>query len=953
MLQCHVRKLPVILTVLLCCLFARGDATAQQDLQDLFQRVFGVSPNLDADTVAKVKAMAPGERLNVDVDGDGRFDEQWYTDSARRHTKRPILVRVIDEDGDLPEDGRGDLDSDLYFWDWLADGSIDAVSDYQDNDGDNDVDEMGLFFGGGKRAWRQITVWWGVDVGDDNLLWYDVNGMYHQGLCQYRSHFSGDELFYQFRLSPGADTWVNLWEDPFAFYDLDGDACSEEVVRISAAGSAVVNLRYGMDADDDAHGRYTHDYDFSVTAVAPDGGLAPDAAHVAPRQIRGIATCPVLTWESTRAFSRNAPWAKALLTWDELNSNTDANARHDPNERWEGILNAPSKSGAFPQVGGPAASKLNKRVEVGESPPQPLRLYYDTADRRHHLLGATEGYLDVDFDLDGTLDAAYTYIDSDGDGVFDHRTFDADADGETDCEWPLAGNGQESPLEFEAIAPFYTSVLTKTLDDSRVFIDVASEALDEWPPAATRVRDFFSTGLGDYLPRREAGRRIRESHAGARYYLDLIRDLLFVALQKSHGTSDGWSEVAQAYGSGDYATAAELLAEMAGVSNAAPNARPCTIDGHTYRKRIPLRAANTTSRHLDDVPISLGVERLRKTAPDFNPGNCAVVMGEYWVDWIERPHQVDTLSWGDHEELVFTADLRPGETRLFYIYYEPTGQRDPDFPQLTNAVLDNPAYVAWESEVGAFRFYTGQFDFFGKHMDRLIARPERLIYPLIDVAYHKEQDWGIDALHVNKTSGLGGLTLYTNDGAHLVQSPAGEGNVAFEHRVLDRGPVRAGVEITATNVLPDAPDAPVRLRCLIYAGHQESEIRVRVPEDCRDTQVAPGLLRLPNEGAFWDADRGVMGTWGRQGDDIGLIGLGVIVPPDQADEFVELPEERRVRCALVDGGLRYWIIGGWRRGMQFPISPTHENWQGTLTELADGLHNPPEVTIGEGEIVPE
>jgi len=949
------KSLSAVSAVLASCLLAVPPCWGEPEAPDLFQRVFSTSRDLDAKIVEEVKQLPPGERLTIDTDQDGEADEQWYLDTSRRHTINPIIVRVVDEDGDLHQDGRGDLDSDLYFWDWQADGKVDVVTDYQDNDGDNDVDEMGVFFDRDRKDDKSpLAVWWGVDVGDDNLLWYDVNGTYYQRLCQYRSHFSGDEVFYQFELSDDTTEWLNMWEDPFAFYDPDGDTCSEVVVRIDAMGDKVNNLRYSIDADDDAHGRRTHDYDFSVTAIAPEGTLSPTAAHTAPRHIRGIQTHPVITWESAKAFSQNAPWAKAMLTWDEINSNTDADAQRDPNERWEGLLNAPSKSGSFPQVGGPATSNVNKRVEVAQSPPHPLRLYFDTADRRLHLIGADEGYLDVDFDMDGTVDAAYTYVDDNDDGIFDRRLFDADGDGRTDSEWPLAGNCREFPLEFEELSPFYKTLLTETLEESRAFVDVAIEAWGQWPVSAAEVADFFKTGLADYIPERQVGRRIRETPAGARYYLDLIRDRLFVSLQQRLGSHGRWTEVAEAYGQGAYKRAARRLAGIAGLPwPPVSEPRPLRVQGRTYRKRIPVHVRNVDDWHHDAFPVVVSLSELRRVAPDFNPENCAVVMGDYWVDWVEIPHQMDTWSWSAEQELSFLASLRPGEGRTFYVYFDPKGQRQTQFPQVTRAVLDHPAYVAWESEFGAFRFYTGQFDFFGKQVDRRLPKPERLIYPLIDENYHEEQDWGIDALHVGETSGLGGLTLYTDKGPYLVQSPAGEGHVAFEHRVLGAGPVRAAVEITATNVWPDEPDRPVRLRCLVYAEHQESEIRVRVPEGVENARLAPGLLKLPQESWFLDEERGVLGTWGYQGDDIGHIGLGVIVPPAQAVEILELPEERRIKCSLEKGELRYWILGEWRRGMQYPVAPTLDNWRRVLAQLADRLHNPPETTLGELETASE
>ncbi len=84
----------------------------------------------------------------------------------------------------------------------------------------------------------------------------------------------------------------------------------------------------------------------------------------------------------------------------------------------------------------------------------------------------------------------------------------------------------------------------------------------------------------------------------------------------------------------------------------------------------------------------------------------------------------------------------------------------------------------------------------------------------------------------------------------------------------------------------------------------------------------------------------MLGTWGRQGDDIGQIGVGVIVPPEQWQGIEQLDDERRVRCAIPGDVFRYWIIGTWRRGMQYPVAPTAENWQRDLEVLASDLNNP-------------
>lgn len=963
----------------LALLFAAGapaqdDATGAPKNTIVFERLFGKPRIIPPECIAEVKALPAGKSLLLDANGDGVPDEAWYLDTAYRHDKDVILVHAVDEDGDFAATGRPDTDSDLYFFDWDADGYIDVVADYVDDDGDNDVDQMGLFY---NKNWQDgkddMTVWWAMDIGDDNLLWYDVNGTYYQPLCQWRTHFSGDELFYQFRLTVDDAKWVNVWEDPFAFYDPDGDQASEVVVRVSAVGEAVKNLRYSIDADDDAYGRDTHNYDFSVTALPPAEGLSSAAWHTESLTIRGVETLPLLPWNKTKEFGQQAMWGKAMLTWDEINSNTDEKPEQDPHERWEGILNPKSKHGDFEQVGGPPSSQFNKRVEVTARPASPLALYFDEVDQRLHLLGAEYGYMDIDFNLDGTIDAAETWKDSDGDGKLDVREMDVNADGKVDIVQPLKPGEKTYALEFEELPGVYKPAIQKALKEGQAFIDTATAALGTTPADAQAVIDYFSGPLADYHPETEIGQRIRNTPAGARFFVELLRDRLYVAAKAAFGEKSGWDKVEQAYIAGKYDGAAKELAKIAGIREGIETVPPLILNGKTYTKRV---AVEVTAPEVpggpmvfQDRPVSIFIPELKSTVKDFESLNCVVVDGERWVSWKPVPHQIDTFrhmlpeyikaligalevelgsrtlrefqsqvslptgpnfdgesapqSWGAIE-LSFLADLPAGETKTYYIYYQDNLKDIAQYPKLTNAVLDNPAYIAWESDAGAYRFYTGQFDFFGKQV-RLLPREKQLVYPIIDVNYHAEQDWGIDALHVGKTSGLGGLTIYLDGKEYPVQSPAGEGHVTFEHKVLGSGPVRAAVEIIASNVFPQHPEMKVNLRCFIYARNAGTEINVQLPKGLEGATIAPGLMNLP-EGVNAQSDN-LLSVWGRQGDDIGEIGLALALDGRAKPVIQNLDVERRAVCTPETGAFRYWVRGGWLRGMQYPTSYGPENWK--------------------------
>ena len=927
----------LLLVLLLCPTATAQGADARQRL---LERAFGEAARLDPAIVARVVALPAGRRLFLDTDGDGKNNEVWYIDTAARHGKasRPLLVRAIDEDGDLDDDGGPDLDSDLYLADWRADGSVDTVVDYQDNDGDGDVDEMAMYFVKQKDRYLGnqpgLMAFWGRDLGDDNQLWYDENLTYRQVDCQYRSHFSGDEIFLMFGLVEGATEWRSINENPFVFYDPDGDGCSEVTLRLSGSGSQVDSLRYSVDADDDAFGRRTHDYDFSITAVAAGLYLPENAARTIrypdrltmPFRLRGIPTQPWIPAEHAETFARAAPWNRTLLTWDEMNANTEARVDHDPHERWEGILNQPCED--FPQVGGPATSKLNKRCELCLHPVPPLRLYYHPADRRLHLAGAEKGWLDIDFDLDGKVDALYTWLDEDGDGVLDRRRLDVDGDGVTDFDWKMEGKGvRPIPLEFRRLSGFYRPQLVKALEDSQAFIDAAKAALADGTAASDPVEEFFLHDLEAWHPDTGLGGYMRRTPAGARLYVDLLRDRLLLTLRERCGASDAWEELESCYARGDYPGAAKQVARLL------PAVEPLDPRGfEDYRRRIELRLDNRRGTQRDGWPVSFPVSRLRAVDGEFDPAGCAVVAGERWIGWRRIPHQVDGIDAAVGEEISFLVDLRAGERASYFLYYHPTRPGRAEFPAATATAEDwVPPNIGWESGRAAYRAYWGQFDFFGKKTDRLI-------YPDIGTeSYHAETPWGIDALHVDRGPGLGGLSLYSGGKAYRAYNPAGEGEVVFEKRVLVQGPVRAAVEISARNVIPETPEATMRLLCIIYAGRQETEIRAQVTGV--DADLAPGFTKLKREETFLDAGAGVFGSWGRQDAVIDEIGMGMIFSPRAFAGETELTDQRQVRLHTRGGQAHYWLLGDWRRGRQHPIAPTVENWKRELTELSQLLHD--------------
>ena len=149
-----------------------------------------------------------------DLDGDGDPDVVTYIDGAARHSdeRRPMLFRVLDDDDDMTEQSGPDKDSDFYVADWNADGVIDRVVDYWDEDGDGDADRQDLISRRGLWYSDNIGLTVVRDIGDDDRMWYTRDNEYSQEASQWLTDFNGDESFCMYRYVE----WDHLDDEDFA-----------------------------------------------------------------------------------------------------------------------------------------------------------------------------------------------------------------------------------------------------------------------------------------------------------------------------------------------------------------------------------------------------------------------------------------------------------------------------------------------------------------------------------------------------------------------------------------------------------------------------------------------------------------------------------------------------------------------------------------------------------------
>jgi len=197
----------------------------------------------DLRRTALVSALPSDEIVRLDIDGDRKPDivERWW------NGKR---VRWLDENGDLsPTDTRGDQVADVMQVDMNGDGWYDGVTDqsikWADNDGDGRPDVQAWStqppsWAEGKWSTSESHWMLFLDVEKDGVLgWQDWQTFnFGNSNWDYTSthdwlpDYHGDALFLKVHRPPQAlpDPRLN-WENPFAFFDTDGDGLTEMAMR--------------------------------------------------------------------------------------------------------------------------------------------------------------------------------------------------------------------------------------------------------------------------------------------------------------------------------------------------------------------------------------------------------------------------------------------------------------------------------------------------------------------------------------------------------------------------------------------------------------------------------------------------------------------------------------------------------------------------------------------------
>ena len=422
------------------------------------------------------------ERVDLDDDGDPDVLKATLPDGTK--------ILWIDDDDDM-EDGdlEGDTDSDCVMLDLNNDGDYggekDLIVDWADENLDGKADLQFIVdngFKNNKGKWESHFIIFFDDDQDGvfsyvNWDHFKFEGWDHSGQANFFADYNGMSKMLKVHIS----SWniSNLeynWENPFLYFDEDGDGLTEMAIRvidepinIESKGDALQAWEYSKkasliqmtwDLDNDSAPSNEQDFDFSLKFMGKGfdysdqvhpfdniGGIADSDYLFDDARWRHLEYLVYPDHETTKTLThQEKDWEQCWMVFDE----------DDDCHRWERVefydpkdpYLVGSKNGGLDH--NPQADVAGDRGEWDLDFSGKGKIYISPLDCRIHLYGAEEGFWRIDQnatyyqgwqgwrgpnlqpeDFARTEPAVFGivhYEDTDGNGFMDQVSFDMDGD---------------------------------------------------------------------------------------------------------------------------------------------------------------------------------------------------------------------------------------------------------------------------------------------------------------------------------------------------------------------------------------------------------------------------------------------------------------------------------------------------------------------------------------------
>ncbi len=500
----------------------------------------------------------------LDLNGDGRPDAI----QSVTHLDTPVLW--LDDDGNMqPGDLEGDRINDCLLIDRNRDGIYGGMGDlivkWADTDDDGKADlQLVIEYPETNtgRVWPNGHYMVVLDSDHDDVFNYiDWNTFRlacweKSGICDFYPDYSGQTAFMKMHASTYDIQDLRLnWENPFLFYDEDGDGLTEIAIRLLDSPPHMKNdslpntyenmqltgridwVSIAVDLDNDNGPGNEFDFDFTL-GFSGEGFDYTDQVHKL-RNMRGLPEADTFFLDArfrhlTRLVYPDHQAAPGLIfnqgKWNKVRFVYDED---DDCARWERVEFCDNKDpfvvgrnrGGFDNH--TQADPCGDRGEWDDDNSGGGRLYIGRFDGRLHLYGAETGIWRIDQQTkyyqgwdrqwqgkDPDKFATVRYTDTNGNGFFDNIEYDLDGDGVFETVMSLSEFGIDDTCELINVSAFrygdYTALMEKV-------------AGNMWEQAveAVAVAERYGVDTGWYAKWKQA-RSLREKyHKGywLRFYL--------------------------------------------------------------------------------------------------------------------------------------------------------------------------------------------------------------------------------------------------------------------------------------------------------------------------------------------------------------------------------------------------------------------------------------------------
>ena len=453
----------------------------------------------------------------IDLNGDGK------PDAIKSVTVNDTPILWLDDDGNMKEgDIEGDMINDCLLIDRNKDGIYggqgDLIIDWVDTDDDGKAD-MQIVIEYPKKntgeVWPNGHYMIMRDLDKDNIFnyinWNDfsLRCWDKNGVCDFYEDYSGQTMFMKIHTSTYDIKDLRLnWENPFLFYDEDGDGLTEMAIRFvdspkikdrSKPSNSYVNrqlegridwVSMAVDLDNDNAPGNEFDFDFTI-GFQGKGFDYTDQVHKV-NNLRGMPEADKFFMDPryrqlTEFLYPDHKSAKEMIfkrgEWSRVNFVYDED---DDCGRWERVefydpldpFKIGWKNGSIDN--NKQSDAAGDRGEWDMDNSGKGKLYVGKFDGRLHLYGAEWGCWRIDqnanyyqgwdrmwmgMDRQPGKFGTVKYTDKDDNGFFDYIEYDLDGDKKFEMTIDLKALGLDDRCELIDISTFkykdYTSMMKK------------------------------------------------------------------------------------------------------------------------------------------------------------------------------------------------------------------------------------------------------------------------------------------------------------------------------------------------------------------------------------------------------------------------------------------------------------------------------------------------------------